>query len=1362
VLIVDRYVSPRGIATGEDYAPESEITGLSDAISLASLRGRTASLILGEPGAGKSTALAGLRDSIVDDGWHAELVDLRDCYSESSLERAFDGIPRYLDDAPRVLLLDSVDETPGLIRNYIRFLEQRVSGLVRAGWRVIAVCRTAESVKALDALFDDLQEGAVHVLLPLRRSDVRAVAASEGIEPAPFLEAIGKRRLDSLAAVPFTLNLLCRIYEADAAFPASRESVFERAIGLIMAEDSVGNYSPTPNVSSTAAFTSQPVRTGLAAERLAGFATFAETGGFAVSAIGEPSTGLLTEKVVGVETIDGLSVELVNDDFQILLRSPLFADSGTNERQFAHRRLRDFLAAKFLLRQRLERTQLTSLLTVADSETIPPQMVDVATWLVALDPVTFDWLVEADPLSLARNRIGDDLPEIAERLVMLLLLRSEEAERLLSWRDDLSGLGHSGLADQLSGIIDMTDSQQAVALRILRDSYVDGLEPLLLSMIGDSSRPIRIRELAVDALESRPDLLATLDLAADEFFAGDSFAELRGRLLNAAWPASLSNERMISLLVRQSKSYFGSYSIFLNNLEKALDSVLASALVLWRSHAGEDVLEEGGKRKSTRRGLRSLIDAAAGIVILEDAIDQDVFDGLITILAARLAKDRQRLPLFVGQVSRERLLSLIAALVRLQFRGDTTWYGIWRATDLDGERLLGILDLEQMAVCAERATSESEFATWLQLIGRSFDPLVSADFEWAWEQRFTRFWPTLRLWFDAMDISSQSSVEARKMWALMRDPSGEGTEQGFTTDEFLHRFRQVMAQTHEDPDQFFMLVRWLDVDIASGRSNHTPDPDLWSLGNVRLLDSEEHTCLEGMALRYLIESTGAFPMHVRRNTAYYHLQAAYRALHAMQSRNPTLLEQIPAKAWGKLTVALLEYPLDSTQSHAALIRRVLLERARSVAPAELRSAKRSYLRRLAQGFGEGSTLSDLDQFVTSEDLALLQSAVRAETYHRRELVALYLRVDKTGALQWMRRRILRSSNVGEMAILFGSLLDADPTAGFDLLATFVAQREDMREEVLLEVAARERHGQRRVHEVEPAVRIRTFEMLTDLFPTAEEPNETGVYEVTPHNDLAEWRRGLLQSVMNGGTREGLRALVDLSRRRADLDLAWQLSQAKETYRVNGWSALTVPELRTVLGRSGARLARSNDDVLAIVVDALEDIQQWLTGETPQAFALWDIAGLHRMPKDENRISDWYCHALRVLLSRRGLIINREVEVKNSTGRGVGMRQDIRVDVSDSETGDHYVTVIEVKGIWNTGVKKNLATQLAGDYLVDGGLTHGVYLVVSFSPEQMTDKFKAAASRRNQRSLSSHLSQQANFFAPSLTIVPIVHSSDLPT
>ena len=1001
---------------------------------------------------------------------------------------------------------------------------------------------------------------------------------------------------------------------------------------------------------------------------------------------------------------------------------------------------------------------MASLLTVGDSSAIPPQMVDVATWLVALDPAAHSWLVDSDPLSLVRNKIGEDVPALRPRLLDELLARADESDRILSWRDDLSGLEHPGMEKRLARIAEFSESEQAVALRVLRDSYVDGLEDQVRALIEDPKHPGRIRELAVDVLETRPLLLDSLNMTSVDFFASDEHAQLRGDLLRALWPNYISTADMVALLVEQPKNYFGSYASFLIGLEQGMDLELAEAIVIWRVSSG-DSSEETDAPRSTRRGLRSLVDVAVGVAMTIEKPGNDLVAGIEKIFAKRLAKYRDKLPFDSDTANRATLHAVAAGLVQRCAREDCQWFTLLSATDLSGRRLLDRRDIDWMREEAIEASTDTERKIWSRLIDRQLDFEVAEDLEWAWGLRGGPLWNDFRHRFDAIELNSAEAVSARENWRHVRMQDEAPSERGMPLDEYLSGAREILIDARTNIEKLFWLPRWLDVDLAARR--YEPNgPDLVKLPDWNLLRDEEREEVMHLASRYLEAAPNFLPEAAEAGTVYWHLRAAYRFLHTLLVNRPSLIGGIDSLAWGRLTLAILEYPTYGEDEGVGPIRKRALRLAQSKAPEMFEGSVSAYLKQIGPSSGDRSALRDLKGLLSDSHTDALRDAIVAESFHRHALLELLFDLDVDQAVIWLGSRVFVSTDVSEVSHLLSALMGSEATRGYGLLKEFIERRDDIRSEVLLDIAARERHGQRKIHEVEPEIRVALFEDLSELFPRGDESFESGVHTVTPREDLAQWRQSLLYSVVNGGTHEGVRAVTDLTKRRPSQELEWALSTAREAYRVNGWSPLTIDELRAVVGKTGARLARSSDDVLGIVVQSLAEIQDWIGGETPQAFSLWNEGSSGLVPKDENRISDWYCHALRVIMRRSGFIINREVEVKNTYGKGVGHRQDIRVEVIDPESGDHLVTVVEVKGIWNSGVRTNLVSQLAEDYLAANGLSHGIYLVVCFSPQEGMTTSKTNAINRNARDLLPHLQQQAASLVP-LKVVPIVHNADIP-
>lgn len=1351
MTVVDRLVSAQSFGFNGDYAPEPEERNDGSLLDLVKLRHRVASLVLGEPGIGKSTALRHLKDKWIAAGEAVELVDLRECSSSRSMERTFEQLTST--GANPILLLDSVDEAPALIQNFVPFLRGELTRLTNQGWTVIAACRTAESVVALDSLFEDLDAGAAHVLLPLRRSDVAEYAASRTINAAVFQSELSRRRLDSLAAIPYTLKLLCDIYAVDGSFPASRPDLFDRAIDLSLGRASVDDYSPAT------AEPSSPMRQLATAERLAAFATFSATTDYAQYAEGYTAQATQTEQLIGVSPVAGRSVAIDYGDFQAVLRTPLFASSGPHERRFAHRRLQDFLAAKFLIRHQIPRSQLESILVVPDGDVIPPQMADVATWLVALDREAFRWLVELDPISLVRNKIALDVPALAEELVDLLLQRAPAVERAISWRDELSGLEHDLLGSQIrQALRDGTDAERRVALRILSDSYVQGAEGDVATLLADRTASPTIRERAARILMRRrlPQQLLATGVLDPDYFAEDGTAELRGLVLRTLWPEALTPELLIQLLVPPPEHFVGSYSIFLRNLTESLTVEYATHILLWA--ASSDDLDR--RTWNGRGALRALVEQAMSLRIGALTEDDPIPADVIAALHAQISAADRRIP--VSRVSmREGLRrSLIRSLATAMAPDKIGWFRLHGLRDVDGLPLLDQGDLSWMIETAQLAPA-AELALWGELIDRYLDSARADDTELMWGARDTLLWEFFRYRFDAIDLDSELARRASAQLRAEReemDAADPVEASAMSADEYTSGVRRRLQDSREDAGRFWDLARWLNVDLEHRQFGYDIVSDLLSTDASRELDHRFRAEVCELAINYLTDAGAREFLKPTPRGIGYGSVAAYQAMHTVFVHARSTLDRLTAEDWSHVNAAILEFP---TVSDVAAVRQELLRLSFSVNAMALTQAIRAHLGRVSRGASASNHLTGLEDFMEPSMSAELQNGIRARASTRAELATLYLNVDTQRALQWMRRRIRRSDSEDELAAVLERALRHSPSAGLELLELLLSNRPSLVPNVLPRFADRERFEPVSLADVGISIRVRVYEAVASLFPPGES-FPSGVHSVSPQEELAEWRDQLLASVVNEGTRESFKAVVAVAEQVSGEVTAHAVTRAREAYRISGWSPLTVSELHAVLERADARLIRSARDVKVATMGALDKMAEWLRGETPQAFVLWNNHATHAVPKDENRISDWYSHGLRLLLAQSGLVINREVEVVSPTGQGVGRRNDIRIEVRDLENGELYVVVVEVKGIWNREVKTSLPNQLARDYLTGAGLTHGIYLVVTFPKSQITDRSKAMAVGSKATGLQALLDAQAEALYPALDISAVIHDARLPT
>jgi hypothetical protein len=157
-----------------------------------------------------------------------------------------------------------------------------------------------------------------------------------------------------------------------------------------------------------------------------------------------------------------------------------------------------------------------------------------------------------------------------------------------------------------------------------------------------------------------------------------------------------------------------------------------------------------------------------------------------------------------------------------------------------------------------------------------------------------------------------------------------------------------------------------------------------------------------------------------------------------------------------------------------------------------------------------------------------------------------------------------------------------------------------------------------------------------------------------------------------------------------------------------------------------RLVQDGEQLLDVVIESLNRLEAKLRAETPFAPFLWDERekGEYKpKPKDEGRLSDFIKNHLDEDLVKRGIVVNREVEVRRIAGKGTGERTDIHVDAvvkrSDGEAYDRLTVVIECKGCWNTELNTAMETQLVEQYMDEAKCRHGLYLIGWFNCDLWT-------------------------------------------
>jgi hypothetical protein len=160
-----------------------------------------------------------------------------------------------------------------------------------------------------------------------------------------------------------------------------------------------------------------------------------------------------------------------------------------------------------------------------------------------------------------------------------------------------------------------------------------------------------------------------------------------------------------------------------------------------------------------------------------------------------------------------------------------------------------------------------------------------------------------------------------------------------------------------------------------------------------------------------------------------------------------------------------------------------------------------------------------------------------------------------------------------------------------------------------------------------------------------------------------------------------------------------------------WIPAGVAELIRLAHEQRSEIVNTETDLQRVVVEALADILDELTGANPQSHLLWDTRS--RQPKTEDEISDHLRNRLQELTGGRRLVVNREVQLRRNKISGIPERTDIQVDAAMGGSGPRNVLSLplEVKGAWNSGPLTAMQSQLVQQYMADLGVQHGCYVVL---------------------------------------------------
>jgi hypothetical protein len=435
-------------------------------------------VILGEAGMGKSHMLA----------WLGSLPGYAHCTARQLINR---HDPRTLLGHAKTLVIDSLDEVSAQKEGDAVGLVLRQLGVLGYPTFVVA-CRVADwrSATGVEAIREqyDLEPLELH-LEPFDDDDAVAFLTDRlGAEIAKnVIEHFNARGLKGLLGNPQTLELISEV-AGTGQLPETRSALFERAIEVLRIEHNKGK-----------GYGQLAAATVLGAAGAA-FAGLILTGSEALVRTGQANASEGELQLAELVRLPG------GEALEYVLATRLFKADGADRFSYWHRRIGEYVGAKWLAVQASTRRKRKRLLSLFHSHgLVPASLRGIHAWL-ALEPALSQEVIAADPMGVIEYGDADDLTVgQARALLTALEVLSLENPGFRHWRPySIGGLAKPELLEELRTLIAAQGTSfglRVLILEAIKGSAISSrLASELRSLVLDPNAIFAVRSAAGDAL----------------------------------------------------------------------------------------------------------------------------------------------------------------------------------------------------------------------------------------------------------------------------------------------------------------------------------------------------------------------------------------------------------------------------------------------------------------------------------------------------------------------------------------------------------------------------------------------------------------------------------------------------------------------------------------------------------------------------------------------------------------------------------------------------------------------------------------------------------------------------------------------
>lgn len=1332
-------------------------------------------VLLGEPGIGKTTALEEIAAS--ESANFATLqVDLGEYSSDERLYRhVFESsaIREWLTGTHTLsVLLDSLDECR--VEGIAKFLSGELSRLPSKRLRLRLACRTAEWPITLEEALNSAwgkESVGVYELAPLTKANVAEAAIKSELSANEFLDEIERVRAQSLAIKPVSLKFLLNRFRAAKCLPADECSLYRQGCYCLCEDSQERRDARMPHAcDADHRFT--------VAQRIAYLSVF--SGKYAVwtgaQDVSMPAEDLSASSIHGREVCNGDMFNITEEVVHDTLNTGLFTARGAHRMGWAHQTYAEFLAAQYVL-SRLDARQRRSLLLLTDSvgADVVPQLSEVAARVATSDQTLFEEILETAPSILLRSDVATADYSRRAALLSSLLRKFNIGDihfRDVDNADRLRHLNHPEIADQLRPFItgDTYGLQARIfALDTLEACGADALQKELLDLALDKNVNIELRCRAISILGKNVDI-GTVErirpLAQD--LPEDPDRRIKGYVLRALWPKHISSEQLFALLTPKGRNrLMCAYDMFIAH--EVVDTLRVQDLP-----AALSWVKAQGQRQSLNMHFQRLLD---GVLIKAwNMLDEP---GILPLLSDTLGRrmitehgnimgdaELTRSGFLSDERKRRMLLTEMVSKVD-NFRDDAFCLSFRFANIARPSDFFWLVD------CALAAQTEPKARVWARLCRWNYNINAAAESDAILSANNcnTAIQAEFKPLLEPVVLNSPLAEELRRDHAEYSRFDIKRKDPPLLDPLPVVRVQRILDRCEGgEPGLWWCVAREMTLAPRSVTYRDNWEPDITDLPGWKDATIETQNRIREAAKLYILNCDDRRREWVNKgSTIMYPANAGYQALRLIHASQPAFIKELSADVWARWAVALLCYPLSISKEESAQFHKPIVSQMFTVAPSEATDALEIVIYRESKESSCLSVLSRIEHIECpqlSNMLKRLISEKRLDGGGAARVFSCLITQHVQNATEWVMSMI--PSPVPQCGLDRAYALGAaealcSPANQSTWPAIWSSINDDAEfgRNLVGRLASFFRSDTHPLTGLSDEQLANLYIWVSQNFPHREDPEIEGAHTVSEREEIAHWRdQYLLQLLINRGTVSACNSLRDMIGKLPEvswLRFTWQ--GAVKLMRAKTWRPLEPSALNQLAATANSRTVSSGDDLMRVISESLERLQGQLRGQTPMIKLLWDFQRDKKTwcPKDEGSLSDFVAGHLRRELREKGIVVNREVEIRPLRGTKAGQETDILVEAVDlmaRHDSDAIQVIIETKGCWNPELNSAMQAQLVERYLAENQCCHGLYLVGYYWCESWDNRdHRKRPCREDIEAISQKLKTQAEALSDSrITVV----------